>query len=278
MSPLPLIAHRRMDAVMAWRGSTPVSVRQFLSEVEYVAAQLPPGRHVLNLCVDRYRFSVALMASIVSSNIVVVALANDILHSGARGFGFIEAGWAVGMFLARGGDWDPAAPAGWAPEVLGQSVLAAAVTAATLARIRHARGIDPEDLPSASHEAVVGLTHVAEAAYYALDDEAQVILSGGFGIESQVIENILLAALDFEDLGITDIHRLSGSLFGAFLAGLTGEGDDDVDDEPNLGGQDLLAAAYATGADIHHHDDDDEMVADPFDLPTGRPPERHLVN
>jgi MFS transporter, DHA3 family, macrolide efflux protein len=37
-----------------------------------------------------------LMASIVSSNIVVVALANDILHSGARGFGFIEAVWAIG--------------------------------------------------------------------------------------------------------------------------------------------------------------------------------------
>ena len=37
-----------------------------------------------------------LMASIVSSNIVVVALANDILHSGALGFGFIEAVWAVG--------------------------------------------------------------------------------------------------------------------------------------------------------------------------------------
>jgi MFS transporter, DHA3 family, macrolide efflux protein len=37
-----------------------------------------------------------LMASIVSSNVVVVALANDIIHSGARGFGFIEAGWAIG--------------------------------------------------------------------------------------------------------------------------------------------------------------------------------------
>lgn len=37
-----------------------------------------------------------LMASIVSSNVVLVALANDILHSGARGFGFIEAGWAIG--------------------------------------------------------------------------------------------------------------------------------------------------------------------------------------
>src|SRR5271169_2567655 len=37
-----------------------------------------------------------LMASIVSSNVVVVALATEILHSGARGFGFIEAGWAIG--------------------------------------------------------------------------------------------------------------------------------------------------------------------------------------
>jgi MFS transporter, DHA3 family, macrolide efflux protein len=37
-----------------------------------------------------------LMASIVSSNVVLVALATEILHSGARGFGFIEAGWAIG--------------------------------------------------------------------------------------------------------------------------------------------------------------------------------------
>jgi MFS transporter, DHA3 family, macrolide efflux protein len=40
-----------------------------------------------------------LMASIVSSNVVLVALANDILHSGARGFGFIEAGWAIGAIV-----------------------------------------------------------------------------------------------------------------------------------------------------------------------------------
>lgn len=37
-----------------------------------------------------------LMASIVSSNVVIVALAEVVLHSGARGFGFIEAGWAIG--------------------------------------------------------------------------------------------------------------------------------------------------------------------------------------
>jgi acyl-coenzyme A synthetase/AMP-(fatty) acid ligase len=66
---LPLIAHRSLDAVVAWRGNTPVSVRQFLGEVEHVAGQLPPGRHVLNLCGDRYRFTVALAACIVSGRI-----------------------------------------------------------------------------------------------------------------------------------------------------------------------------------------------------------------
>jgi MFS family permease len=40
-----------------------------------------------------------LMASIVSSNVVVVALASDILHSGARGLGLIEAGWAIGAII-----------------------------------------------------------------------------------------------------------------------------------------------------------------------------------
>jgi acyl-coenzyme A synthetase/AMP-(fatty) acid ligase len=69
MSTLPLIAHRRPDAVVARRGSTKVIARQFLCEVEHVAGQLPPGQHVLNLCGDRYRFTVALAACIVSGRI-----------------------------------------------------------------------------------------------------------------------------------------------------------------------------------------------------------------
>lgn len=69
ISTLPLIAHRRLDAVVAWRGSTPVSVRQFLCEVEHIAGQLPPGRHVLNLCGDRYHFTVALAACLASGRI-----------------------------------------------------------------------------------------------------------------------------------------------------------------------------------------------------------------
>jgi DHA3 family macrolide efflux protein-like MFS transporter len=37
-----------------------------------------------------------MLASIVSANVVLVALANDVLHAGARGLGFLEAGWAIG--------------------------------------------------------------------------------------------------------------------------------------------------------------------------------------
>ncbi|AAZ98699.1 conserved hypothetical protein, potential CoA ligase (AMP forming) [Thiobacillus denitrificans ATCC 25259] len=68
MPSLPLVAHRP-DAVVAWRGATPVTAAQFAGEVAALAAALPPGRHVLNLCRDRYRFAVAFAASIVSARV-----------------------------------------------------------------------------------------------------------------------------------------------------------------------------------------------------------------
>jgi DHA3 family macrolide efflux protein-like MFS transporter len=37
-----------------------------------------------------------MMAGVISANVIVVALASDLLHVGARGYGFIEAGWALG--------------------------------------------------------------------------------------------------------------------------------------------------------------------------------------
>jgi DHA3 family macrolide efflux protein-like MFS transporter len=37
-----------------------------------------------------------MMAGVISANVVVVALANDLLHVGASGYGFIQAGWALG--------------------------------------------------------------------------------------------------------------------------------------------------------------------------------------
>lgn len=37
-----------------------------------------------------------MMAGVISGNVLVVALASDLLHAGPRGFGYIEAGWAMG--------------------------------------------------------------------------------------------------------------------------------------------------------------------------------------
>jgi DHA3 family macrolide efflux protein-like MFS transporter len=37
-----------------------------------------------------------LMAGVISANVLVVALAKDLLSAGARGYGYIEAGWAMG--------------------------------------------------------------------------------------------------------------------------------------------------------------------------------------
>ncbi len=41
----------------------------------------------------------AMMAGVVSANVVLVALADEVLHSGARGLGFLEAGWAIGAIV-----------------------------------------------------------------------------------------------------------------------------------------------------------------------------------
>ena len=72
MSTLPLIAHSCSEATVAWRGAVAVSAGQFLHEVASLATQLPAGRHVLNLCSNRYQFTVALAACIVSGRVSVL--------------------------------------------------------------------------------------------------------------------------------------------------------------------------------------------------------------
>ena len=64
MPAIPLLAHERPDAIVAWRGDRPVPAREFLGDVRSLAARLPPGGHVINLCADRYRFAVGLGAAL----------------------------------------------------------------------------------------------------------------------------------------------------------------------------------------------------------------------
>lgn len=63
---LPLIGHRDLDRAIAWRNGMPVSAACFIVEAERLAAMLPPGTHILNLCEDRYRFMVGLAATLLA--------------------------------------------------------------------------------------------------------------------------------------------------------------------------------------------------------------------
>ena len=65
----PLLAHRSLDAAVAWRCGSPITVRQFLSDARSLAAAMPDGRHVLNTCSDRYRFAVGLAAALLSDRV-----------------------------------------------------------------------------------------------------------------------------------------------------------------------------------------------------------------
>lgn len=60
---LPLWPERDLDQPIAWRAGQPVSARQFLHDVAHLAGQLPAAARIVNLCTDRYRFSVALAAA-----------------------------------------------------------------------------------------------------------------------------------------------------------------------------------------------------------------------
>jgi len=69
LATLPLISHADADAIVAYRSGTPVRAGQFLSDVARVAAALPAGQHVLNVCSDRYRFTVGFAASLVRGKV-----------------------------------------------------------------------------------------------------------------------------------------------------------------------------------------------------------------
>jgi acyl-coenzyme A synthetase/AMP-(fatty) acid ligase len=64
MDALPLIPDSDPEAVLAHRGGRPVGRAEFLHEVLALAERLPRTGHVLNLCRDRYWFTVSFFATI----------------------------------------------------------------------------------------------------------------------------------------------------------------------------------------------------------------------
>jgi acyl-coenzyme A synthetase/AMP-(fatty) acid ligase len=66
MSRLALIAHTHPAAVVAYRDGAALTVRTFLADIAEVAARMPEGCHVLNVCKDRYRFAVGFAAAVLT--------------------------------------------------------------------------------------------------------------------------------------------------------------------------------------------------------------------
>lgn len=67
----PLITHAP-EQTFAWRHGKPIPAREFLADVHRVAAALPEGRYLFNLCEDRYRFMVAFAAAMVRKQICLM--------------------------------------------------------------------------------------------------------------------------------------------------------------------------------------------------------------
>ena len=66
---MKLITGHGLEDVLAWRPSGPVLVREFLADARAVAAVLPPGDGVLNLCEDRYHFAVLFAACLLTGKV-----------------------------------------------------------------------------------------------------------------------------------------------------------------------------------------------------------------
>ena len=66
MTSVPLLGHASLDEIFAWRPAGTVRVRDFLAEVAALAGRLPAGNNLLNVCQDRYRFTVGFAAGLIS--------------------------------------------------------------------------------------------------------------------------------------------------------------------------------------------------------------------
>jgi acyl-coenzyme A synthetase/AMP-(fatty) acid ligase len=66
---IALLSHTSPTAIVAYRSGVAVTAQQFLDEAKQVAERLPEGKHVLNVCADRYQFAVGLAACLISERV-----------------------------------------------------------------------------------------------------------------------------------------------------------------------------------------------------------------
>jgi acyl-coenzyme A synthetase/AMP-(fatty) acid ligase len=69
MDTIALLSHGTPTAVVAYRAGAPITAQSFLSDAKHLAGSFPAGKHVLNVCADRYQFSVGLAACLMTGRV-----------------------------------------------------------------------------------------------------------------------------------------------------------------------------------------------------------------
>jgi acyl-coenzyme A synthetase/AMP-(fatty) acid ligase len=69
MQTIALLSHSSPSAVVAYRDGIAVGAGQFLADATRLAQNYPSSRHVLNVCTDRYHFTVGLAACLISGRV-----------------------------------------------------------------------------------------------------------------------------------------------------------------------------------------------------------------
>ncbi|HEX4152404.1 MAG TPA: AMP-binding protein [Steroidobacteraceae bacterium] len=72
MDSTALFSHRSAASIVAYQGGRPITAAELLADAERLAGALPPGQHLLNACVDRYRFAVGLTASLITGRVTLL--------------------------------------------------------------------------------------------------------------------------------------------------------------------------------------------------------------
>jgi acyl-CoA synthetase (AMP-forming)/AMP-acid ligase II len=69
---LPLIRHFMAPSALACVHGQLISAQQFIGHAVQLAARMPQGQHVLNLCEDRYHFAVGFAAALIAHKITLI--------------------------------------------------------------------------------------------------------------------------------------------------------------------------------------------------------------
>ncbi len=69
MGTIPLLSHTSPSAVVARRSGVAITAQRFLADAAHLGKTLPAGKHVLNICGDRYHFTVGLAACLMTDRV-----------------------------------------------------------------------------------------------------------------------------------------------------------------------------------------------------------------